>query len=145
MNASCGENAAHQRTGEHGAIAIERIADSVSPQTVPDRFFAVGGSEPDCARSSRLRDARAVELPAQLRDNGMTKRQVCLGIGVAAILASSVSNAFAAPARPSGAHPRIWLTGPTMSAMKSKLAEPKSSASSVVTGCDHILLPEKAG
>jgi hypothetical protein len=74
----------------------------------------------------------------------MLKKTAALGFGIAAIVAGTTSVASAATPAPSGAHPRIWLTPATTSAMKSKLSDPKSAASSVVVGCDHILLPEKA-
>ena len=77
----------------------------------------------------------------------MIDRAAALGFGIATLISASLlsaNTAYAAVSPPSGAHPRIWLTDATTSAMKNKLADTNSAAAQVTLGCDHILLPEKA-
>ena len=58
------------------------------------------------------------------------------GAASAAILLANV--AAAAPAAPSGPHPRIWLNAATLDAMKAKMADPKSAAGRVIANCKDV-------
>ena len=64
-----------------------------------------------------------------------------ISAGVAATLASFALEpvAVAAPAPPHGGHPRLFLTAPTMSALKAKVASPGSAAARVVEHCKSTL------
>ncbi len=55
-----------------------------------------------------------------------------------ATLAAISATASAAPTAPSGAHPRIWLTAPTVTALKANAAKGGTAAASVVTKCKDI-------
>ena len=65
---------------------------------------------------------------------------IALASSVAATLTISLASpASAAPAAPTGAHPRIWLTAPTVSALKANLAKSGSAASAVVAECQNAV------
>src|SRR5690242_8110909 len=57
---------------------------------------------------------------------------------LAAAIAFVAAPASAAPSAPSGAHPRIWLTAPTMTALKTNMAKSGSAAASVVDKCKDV-------
>ena len=63
-------------------------------------------------------------------------------VGLGLSLASVATNAAATPARPSGAHPRVWLTAPTLAAMQANVAKPNSSAAKVGTMCSKLISKE---
>jgi hypothetical protein len=48
------------------------------------------------------------------------------------------SRAEAAPTAPSGPHPRIWLTPPTLSALKTNMTQSGSAAASVIARCKDV-------
>ncbi len=56
-----------------------------------------------------------------------------------ALTVALASPASAAPSPPSGAHPRIWLTKPTMTALHANAARSGSAAAAVVAECRDVV------
>ncbi len=68
-----------------------------------------------------------------------SQTRTILGALGAAAMVFSAKAASAAPAAPTGAHPRIWLTAPTVSAMKANLGNASSAAAGVVAKCQDVV------
>ena len=99
--------------------------------------------------STRAHDCRAFPFPGPPqrgppKENDMTTRlhptsRTLLGAIGAAAMVFAAKEAAAAPAAPGGAHPRIWLTAPAVSALKANAGNAGSSAAAVVAQCQDVI------
>ncbi len=70
----------------------------------------------------------------------MRTRRILLSVASTLVMTAGLaSSASAAPSAPAGAHPRIWLTAPTMTALHANVAKSGSAASAVVAECQHVV------